>query len=605
MRKKTMRWSIKENKRKISTTNFTNHKDDIEMSGEKASMIIGYGADQNNIVSFTRKIVFPMFRIQPDVTTSSYILSFDKKVIELGDETFQKAEIDGMLSIYTKTKELNIVHRFYPSTTLPVVYERVEIENTSSKNYPLDFDNNLRIETKLGCEGFVYAECNADNKVKVIKSKEKVVINFAISARFCNDEIPSEKDHYEKRIQRVNELLNERDLTTGNDVIDTMFAFAKIRVGTAIFNTRNGRINSPCGLNYYAGIWANDQCEYSTPWFAFTNDKTLKEAAFNAMKWYEKYMSDTFEPMVSSIISEGTDYWNGRRDRGDAEMYLYGNSRLFLTLGILPSDKEFKMLDWAAQYIKSQILEEGVVYSDTDELEFRLSSGINLSTSTLAYGAFNMFAILLERMNKDKDAKEYRELAKGIRESIDKYFGGTVSGFETYHYHKGCDEVRAWVSLPTYMGISERAEGSLTAIDKLLWRNGSCLSTENENITWDRSALYYIAACFRSGYKELGYNKLKEISETRLLGERVPYVIEAYPEYNMRHLSAESALYARTITDGLLNVEFTKEGFKLNPMLPKELKHVTIKNIFISGELYNIEIENVDGKTKESIELAK
>ena len=85
----------------------------------------------------------------------------------------------------------------------------------------------------------------------------------------------------------------------------------------------------------------------------------------------------------------------------------------------------------------------------------------------------------------------------------------------------------------------------------------------------------------------------------------MPYVIEAYPEYNMRHLSAESALYARTITDGLLNVEFTKEGFKLNPMLPKELKHVTIKNIFISGELYNIEIENVDGKTKESIELTK
>ena len=45
---------------------------------------------------------------------------------------------------------------------------------------------------------------------------------------------------------------------------------------------------------------------------------------------------------------------------------------------------------------------------------------------------------------------------------------------------------------------------------------------------------------------------------TRLLGERVPYVVEAFPEYNMRHLSVESALYARTITDGLLNIEFTK-----------------------------------------------
>ena len=596
-----MRWSIEVNKRKINTTDFLNHKDDIEMSGEKLSMIIGYGADKDNFVNFARQIVFPMFRIQPDVTTSSYIVSFDKKMIDFGNEVFQKAEIDGMLSVYTKTESLNIVHRFYPSTTLPIAYERIEIENISNKEYYLSFDKYQRIETKLGCEGVIYAECVADINEKSIKPKEKIVINFGISSRFCNDEIPSEDGHYKKRIKRVEELLNECDLTTGNDIIDTMFAFAKIRVGTAIFNTRNGRINSPCGLNYYAGIWANDQCEYSTPWFAFTGDKILKEAAFNAMKWYERYMGDNFEPMVSSIISEGTDYWNGRRDRGDAEMYLYGNSRLFLTLGIFPNEKEFKMLDWAAQYIKTQILEEGVVFSDTDELEFRLSSGVNLSTSSLAYGAFKMYSVLLKRVNKNKEAQEYSTRADYIRESIEKYFGGKVSNFETYHYHKGCNEVRAWVSLPSYMGITERAEGSLTAIDKLLWKNGSCLSTENENITWDRSALYYIAACFRSGYKELGYSKLKEISETRLLGERVPYVVEAFPEYNMRHLSAESALYARTITDGLLNIQFNKEGFILNPMVPKELKEITIKNIFISGSFYDIKIDNSGKEIKTSI----
>ena len=593
-----MRWFIEENKRRIATYDLKNHKDDIEMSGEKVSMIISYGADKDNFVNFERRIVFPMFRIQPDVTTSSYILSFNKRVSDFGDELFQKAEIDGMLSVYTKTESLNIVHRFYPSTILPIIYERIEIENISKKDVPLIFEKHQRIETKLGCEGFIYSECIADSDKKVLKPNEKAIITFEISARFCNDDIPHEDNHYEKRIKRVEELLKECDLTTGNDIIDTMFAFAKVRVGTAIFNTRNGRINSPCGLNYYAGIWANDQCEYSTPWFAFTNDKILKEAAFNAMKWYERYMSDTMEPMVSSIISEGTDYWNGRRDRGDAEMYLYGNSRLFLTLGILPDEKEFKMLNWAAKYIKSQILEEGVVFSDTDELEFRLSSGINLSTSTLAYGAFQMYSILLQRMDNMDEAKDYLKVSDSIREAIETYFGGKVSGFETYHYHKGCDEVRAWVSLPSYMGINERAEGSLTAIDKLLWKNGSCLSTENENITWDRSALYYIAACFRSGYKELGFNKLEEISKTRLLGERVPYVVEAFPEYNMRHLSAESALYARTIIDGLLNIEFTKDGFKLNPMIPKELEHITINNIFISGNLYDIKIDNVDGEIK-------
>ena len=58
-----MRWFIEESKRKISTYDFKNHKDDIEMSGEKVSMIIGYGADENNKVYFSREIIFPMFRI--------------------------------------------------------------------------------------------------------------------------------------------------------------------------------------------------------------------------------------------------------------------------------------------------------------------------------------------------------------------------------------------------------------------------------------------------------------------------------------------------------------------------------------------------------------
>ena len=574
-----MRWFIEENKRKISTYDFKNHKDDIEMSGEKVSMIIGYGADDNNIVSFTREIIFPMFRIQPDTTTSSYKVFNNDKALNLGDEEFVKAEIDGILTIYTKTDKYNIVHRFYPSTTLPIAYERIEIDSLD-----IIINEYERLETKLGCEGYIYAERVGHKYIK----DNKTIIDFEISARFCNEDIPKEEKHIEKRRGRINELLNECDLTTGNDIIDTMFAFAKIRVGESIYNTRNGRINSPGGSNYYAGIWANDQCEYSTPWFAFTGDKKLNEAAFNAMDWFSRYMNDSYDPIVSSIISEGTDYWNDRRDRGDAEMYLYGNSRLFLTLGIIPDDKHYKMLEWAAKYIEKQIMDTGVVYSDTDELEFRLSSGINLSTSSLAYGAYKMYSILLERMNKNEDANKYSNLADSIEKSIEEYFGGSVSGFETYHYHKGCNEVRAWVTLPAYMGITKRSKGSIDAVDKLLWKDGSCLSTEGEKIFWDRSALYYIAACFRCGYIEKAYSKLKELSEKRLLGDRVPYVVEAYPEYNMRHLSAESALYCRIITDGLLNISFNKDGYDISSIKPKELKTIKIDNIFINGEYKTI-----------------
>lgn len=578
-----MRWQIEIPKRKISTTDLKGHKDDIEMTGEKVSMIITYEVDNEGYLSISRKLIYPLFRLQPDCTTSSYILDDDTKPIDFGKEKFIKAEIDGMLTLKCETDDCYINHIFYPSTTFPIAYEKVEISKKKDIDIP-HFDKCTRINSILGCEGWIYTDRLA--------TKCDNVITFAYASYFCNQKAPKEKDSYIKRKERINELLNQCDLTTGNDIVDTMFAFAKLRVGEAIFNTRNGKINSPCGVNYYAGIWANDQCEYSTPWYAFTNDKNEKEAAINAMNWFERYMNDVNQPLVSSIISEGTDYWNGSRDRGDSEMYLYGNCRFYLTRGELPDKRHLKMLQWAANYIESQILDTGVVYSDTDELENRLSSGINLSTSSLAYGAFSLYAILQERLNNERLKEKYLKLANNIKESIEKYFGGKVSGYDTYHYHKGCDKIRAWLCLPIFMGIDNRWKETCDAIDKLLWKNSSCLSVEDEEISWDRSALYYIATLFRCHDTKRAWDKLVEISTVRLLGERVPYVVEAYPEYNMRHLSAESALYCRIITDGILNISFDKNGFILNPSLPSNITHLEIKNIYLSKNYYDIIIDN-------------
>lgn len=576
-----MRWQIKENKRCIVSYDFKNHQDDIEMSGEKVSMIVKYGVDNNNNVSISRRLIFPMFRIQPDVTTSSYQFEDNSKPINFGNEKFVKVEINGLLSIFTETDDFKIVHRFYPSTTHPIAYERIEITKKTQRRLP-PIKRNVRINSTLGCEGWIYTD-------RLAYQKENV-ITFAYNTRFCNEKIIKEKDSYEKRQIKVEELLQECDLTTGSEIIDTMFAFAKIRAGEAIFNTRNGKIHCPCGGNYYAAIWANDQCEYSTPWFAFTNDKNEIEAAKNSMEWFERYMNDCGKPLVSSIISEGTDYWNQAKDRGDSEMYLYGNTRFYLTRGERPDKRHLNMLQWAATYIESQILESGIVYSDTDELENRLSSGINLATSSLAFGAFMNYSVLLERLGDKKQSQKYYKLAQNIKQSIESYFGGNVSGFETYHYHQGLNVVRAWVTLPAYMGIYDRAKGSMDAIDKLLWKDGGCISTENEKIMWDRSALYYIATLFRTKDSERGYAKLVELSTARLLGERVPYVVEAYPEYNMRHLSAESALFCRIITDGLLNISFDANGFNVNPSLPKEMKHVSFKNVYLNKCYYDIEV---------------
>ena len=76
-----------------------------------------------------------------------------------------------------------------------------------------------------------------------------------------------------------------------------------------------------------------------------------------------------------------------------------------------------------------------------------------------------------------------------------------------------------------------------------------------------------------------------------MLGERVPYPVEAYPEGNMRHLSAESALYCRVITDGLLNIVFDGNNISYRENVPFILGGVSLKNIFINGEYRDIEIK--------------
>ena len=97
-------------------------------------------------------------------------------------------------------------------------------------------------------------------------------------------------------------------------------------------------------------------------------------------------------------------------------------------------------------------------------------------------------------------------------------------------------------------------------------------------------------ALFRAGEQEQAWTKLKEYSETRLLGDHVPYAVEAYPEGGMRHLSAESGLFCRVFTDGLLNIGFDEKGYTLNYVLPKEINEISVKNICLNGKTETINV---------------
>lgn len=580
-----MRWTIEKTKRKISSREFDGHSDHVEESGKRASGVIEYGVE-SGVPHFSLTAVFPLFRIQQENTTKAHLMT-EVKPINFGGR-FVKVEFDGNLHVIAEKDGVRIRYVFYPSVEYPIFYERVEFYNGGDEPASFTFGGTERLDNRFCCEGFAYVERSADKPLAVVPAGGKETVTVAFSARYANGKVAEEKNSYLKRKRRISRLINNCDITTGDEVLDTLAAFCRVRVGESIFKTDKGYINSPGGKQYYIGAWTNDTSQYAAPFFAFNDDAIERNAALTAMEYYEPFMNDAFEPIPSSIIVGGRDYWNMRRDRGDAAMFLSGNCRYFLNRNEIPDDRYFKMLKWCAEYTERMITEDGVVYSDTDEMEYRLSAGINLSTSSIAYGAFGAWATLLKRAGKNAESERITRLNEKLRAAIEKYFGADVSGYRTYDYHKNLGEMRAWDCLPPYYGITDRAEETLKAIKDKLYKNGEVYSCERKEEMWDRSGLYYFAALFRCGYADDGFKMLKEYSEKRLLGEHVPYPVERLPEGY--HLSDECALYNRIFLDGMLKITYTEKGCLIEPSLPESVKELKIRRIVLSGELRDINV---------------
>ncbi len=58
----------------------------------------------------------------------------------------------------------------------------------------------------------------------------------------------------------------------------------------------------------------------------------------------------------------------------------------------------------------------------------------------------------------------------------------------------------------------------------------------------------------QAGETKTGIRYLTDYTKRRLLGDHVPYPVEAWPEGDQRHLSSESALYCRIFTEGLFGI---------------------------------------------------
>lgn len=592
----------------------TAHDDHVEMSGKRVSVVLRYGVQADGSVKVNKGMVWPMLRTVPNNTHASLMRRIewdmlDELVLNNYRASRDKAEriiLKGTLRVESRlTQNARAIRTYFPSTEQPAVVEIMTIVNDGDKDLKvtLPYHNNIALtDPAKGVRGAYAVRTIVYNPQVVTLAKgDSVTFTGAVFATVEGE--PALKldcaAELKKREALVDELQGNLQLLTPDPIINRMFAFSKVRACESIYETAGGPMHGPGGESYYAAIWANDQAEYVNPYFPFVGYAYGNASALNSYLMFARFMNDDMKPIPSSIIAEGKDTWNGAGDRGDAAMIAYGAARYALARGDKAEATQlWPLIKWCLDFCKHKLNKEGVVLSDHDELEGRFPAGeANLCTSSLYYDALLSAACLAPLMGEPQLSKTFNAEAKTLRKNINTYFAGPVEGFNTYAYYKGNDILRSWICIPLVMGIDEKAAATLDALfSPRLWTENGMLTQAGTETFWDRSTLYALRGAFYVGATERALDFLHRYSETRLLGEHVPYAIEAWPEGQQRHLSAESGLYGRIITEGLFGLRPTGfNSFDITPHLPEAWPEMELRHVRAFGADFDVKVERIKG----------
>jgi hypothetical protein len=614
------------------------HADHIEMTGEKMSTVLFWDIDAQGAMTLDRSLIYPLLRTIPNVTSSAFrcysavyvpdLLNIDG--MRLKDEKVTKVTIDGTFayeSTFSLGKDYRATKKVYPgtialkmtsfpSTTKAAYIERYTITNVTRDELvvmvPEYCQKHVALPEKGEQGSYVLETSIAGSGCRILRKGESLefdVLFRAYPQSGCADAlVPAEEQAARETFIR-GDMDSNLILQTPDKTIDAMFRFAKIRASESIFKTKRGYMHAPGGTAFYAAVWCNDQGEYTAPLCPFIGYGTGNEAAMNCVDLFGTYMKPDYGDIPSSIISEGDKTWHGAGDRGDAAMLVYGAARYALASGSRAEvERLWPEIQWCLEFCNRKLTADGVVASDSDELEDRFPSGdANLCTSSLYYDALLSSAYLNDAMGGAKSlSKKYRSQAAALREAIEKYFGANVQGYDTYRYYDGNDILRSWICIPLTVGIMDRAEQTLEALFcPKLWSPQGCLTAQGSKVYWDRTTLYGLRGAYAAGATEEATEKLHFYSDLRLLGDHVPYAIEAWPEGGQAHLAGESALYCRIITEGLFGIRPTGlDSFELLPRLPEDWPSMALRHVRAFGSDFDIEVSRDGSKLHVKVSVA-
>ena len=619
-----IRWNINDN---------IPHDDHLEMSGQQLSVVLRYGVDAQKRFHLNRSLVFPMLRMHPNKTQNNLKQRFDVNIpalVTVDDQTLLNEEVrdvtfNGIMRVESsfgyvyRRKELKdavqLTRVLYPSTNAARYCEEYTFKNSSPNQITLrvpEWNVTYTTPEEAGVYGAYCIEAALSKSgVFVLKPGETLEFYAIFSGRKLAD---ASSGRNNAGLSHIN-ILSERAarealisqwwgnlvLETPDPVLNRMFAFAKLRGAESIYRTKGGLMHGPGGEAYYAAVWANDQAEYINPFFPFLGYEIGNESALNSFRHFARYMNPEYKPIPSSIISEGVSFWHGAKDRGDGAMIAYGAARYALARGDKAEARElWPLIEWCLEYCNRKLTPAGVVASNSDELENRFPAGdANLCTSTLYYDALRSAVMLGRELGiSAKQLNTYRDQANALEKAIEKHFGYEIEGFHSYRYYEGNDILRSWICMPLVMGIYTRAQGTIDALfSPRLWTDDGLLTQAGTETFWDRSTLYALRGTIAAGEVEKGMSFLKKYSHRRLLGDHVPYAIEAWPEGDQRHLSAESGLYCRIYTEGLFGIRPTGlRSFEMTPRLPQGWEYMNLNRVRAFNSEFDIRVSRAGKK---------
>lgn len=588
--------------------------DHIEQCGKSVDAITNWDLNARGELALTRSVRWPMLRTLPDNTHAALqvpLKSETEPLIEIDGQTAPQARIDrvsinGIVTFHGIQGPLELTRTLFASNELPSLLETYEWTNRSDKPVNVTqprWSDEIATNEKKGKWGVykVRREWIGAGSLKLAPG-ESVHGALCITAVKDGEPFPypdafAERAASESLRDRLRETLV---LKTPDAELNRMFEFTKYRVVQGVLATRGGLMHAPGGRNrYLAAIWCNDQNEYANPFFGYVDDASARESARNAFAMFSRFINPDYKMLPSSVIAEGRDSFGTAGDRGDAAMTAYGASRWALATGDHKlAEEAWPLIEWCLEFTRRQLNEQGVPKSDSDELEGRFPAGpANLCTASLYHDALISASYLSRDLGKSEaTSASYLKQASDLKAAINRYFAGTVEGFETYRYYEGNDKLRSWICIPLTCGILEKKENTLKALfSEKLWTRNGLLSESGTETYWDRTTLYGLRGAFVAGDTTRGLDYLKRYTGQRLLGDHVPYPIEAWPEAGQSHLGAESALYCRIFTEGILGIRPTGlTRCQITPQIPATWPSVTLSKIRSFGSLWNLSVKRID-----------